>query len=303
MSKSACPIITKKGEEQLNQFTQALVTSGINLKSIGNNLATCPTKGGKRKGGKRKGMKIQRGGALTIQQVKHVYMFLLAIVAGFVLTGDTLASRSIWDGVQGIYNGECSTFQNRIFSQWGFGNPFCTVYITILDHAVKALGGQALSLGFMGMVVSTIIAAPMQANRIIDGTVNTFATIVNKSYPGTIIEHQHMIENGNGGKANTMALENEMNEVLNELPPDAQAVFVPQTGIEAVIAATELVPPQSGLDLLANMTTSSSRVTELDGGKRKSKRKMKTKKSKKSNKSKKSKKSKKVKKTKKSRKA
>ena len=113
MSSSSCPVITQQGKERLELFTNALNDSGINIKTVGISLTTCPTKGGKRKFTKK-----QKGGALTIQQVKHIYMFLLAIVAGFVLSGDTIGSRAIWDGVQGIYNGECTTFQNRVFAQW-----------------------------------------------------------------------------------------------------------------------------------------------------------------------------------------
>jgi hypothetical protein len=290
MSSSSCPVITQEGKDDLESFTNALVEGGIDVKNIGTGLTTCPTTGGKRKN-----MKKQRGGAITTQQLKQMYMFLLAIVAGFVLSGDSLASRSLWDGIEGIYNGQCNTVTNRVFAQWGFGNTLCTMYITLMDHAVKALGMQPLSLTFMTMVVTSIINAPSMANRIVDGTVNTFATIVNNTYPGTITMPRPMIENGNGGQANTMALENEMNVVRTALPSDAQAVFVPQAGIDAVNAARPV-----------NYSANVDLNTILNGGKRTSKRKMKskkTKKTKKTKKAKKAKKSKKAKKTKKTKKA
>lgn len=278
MSSSSCPVITQEGKDDLESFTNALVEGGIDVKNIGTGLTTCPTTGGKRKN-----MKKQRGGAITTQQLKQMYMFLLAIVAGFVLSGDSLASRSLWDGIEGIYNGQCNTVTNRVFAQWGFGNTLCTMYITLMDHAVKALGMQPLSLTFMTMVVTSIIKAPAMANRIVDGTVNTFATIVNNTYPGSVTTPQLMIENGNGGQANTMALENEMNAVRTALPSDAQAVFVPQTGIDAVNAARPV-----------NYSATFDPNTILNGGKRTSKRKTKSKMAKKTKKAKKSKKTKKA---------
>ena len=287
MSSSSCPVMTPEGKKRLESFTNALVEGGIDVKNIGTGLTICPAKGGKRKN-----MKKQRGGAITTQQLKQMYMFLLAIIAGYVLSGDSMASRTIWDGIEGIYNGQCNSVTNRVFAQWGLGNTLCTMYLTIIDHSVKALAMQPLSVTFMTMVVTSIIKAPAMASKIINGTVNTFATIVNNTYPGMITMPQLMIENGNGGKANTMALENEMNAVRTALPSEAQADFVPQTGIDAVNAA---IP----VDYSANFDPN----TLLNGGKRTSKRKMNSKKSKKAKKSKKPKKTKKTKKTKKANKS
>ncbi len=286
MSSSSCPVMTQQGKNDLESFTNALIEGGIDVKKIGDSLTTCPTTGGKRKN-----MKKQKGGAITTQQLKQIYMFLLAIIAGYVLSGDSMASQSILNGLEGLYNGQCNSLTNRVFAQWGLGNPLCTMYITIMDHAVKALGGQVLSVTFMTMVVTSIIKAPAMANQIVDGTVNTFATIVNNTYPGSITMPQRMIENGNGGQANTMALENEMNAVRTALPSEAQAVFVPQTGIDAVKAARP-VDYSSGFNP----------DTILNGGKRTSKRKMNSKKAKKTKKAKKAKKTKKAKKAKKAKK-
>jgi len=279
--------MTPEGKKRLESFTNALVEGGIDVKNIGTGLTTCPTTGGKRKN-----MKKQKGGAITTQQLKQIYMFLLAIIAGYVLSGDSLASQSILNGLEGLYNGQCNSLTNRVFAQWGLGNPLCTMYLTIMDHAVKALGGQPLSITFMTMVVTSIIKAPAMANQIVDGTVNTFATIVNNTYPGSITMPQRMIENGNGGQANTMALENEMNAVRTALPSEAQATFVTQTGINAVNAARPV-------DYSANFDPN----TILNGGKRTSKRKTKSKMAKKTKKAKKSKKTKKAKKAMKTKKA
>lgn len=289
MSSSSCPVMTPEGKNRLNKFTEALKEGGIDVEGVGPGLTTCPTTGGKRKNRKK-----QRGGAITTQQLKQMYMFLLAIIAGYVLSSDSLASGSILNGIEGIFNGQCNSYASRVFAQWGLGNALCTMYLTIMEHSVKALGGQPLSITFMTMVVTSIIKAPAMANQIVDGTVNTFATIINTTYPGTITMSQPMIENGNGGQANTMALENEMNAVRTALPPDAQAGFEPQTGIDAILEAAKIIEERQ---------EENNRVTELNGGKRTSKRKMKSKKAKKTKKAKKSKKTKKAKKAMKTKKA
>ena len=286
MSSSSCPVMTQQGKDDLESFTKALKEGGIDVKKIRDSLTTCPTTGGKRKN-----KKTQRGG-VKIEQLKQMYMFLLAIIAGYVLSGDSLASESIWDGIKGVFNGQCNSYSSRVAAQWGFGNALCTMYLTLMDHSVKALGMQPLSITFMTMVVTSIIKAPAMANQIVDGTVNTFATIVNNTYPGSITMPQLMIENGNGGQANTMALENEMNAVRTALPSEAQAGFKPQAGIDAVNAARPV-----------NYSATFDPNTILNGGKRTSKRKTKSKMAKKTKKAKKSKKTKKAKKAMKTKKA
>ena len=120
--------------EEANKFANALKKGKVDLNNTNKVMTeSCPmpnTGGSKRtkKGGRR----------FTFNQVRQLFLVFLTILSGYLLTGDSIAAKGIYDGLSGVFSGECVNVQNSIFGAIGFNNPICEIWTGILNQLYQA---------------------------------------------------------------------------------------------------------------------------------------------------------------------
>ena len=158
-------------------FIEALKEGGIDIDQMEEEL-TCSTMNG--------GSKRSKKGGIKFTTIKYIYIAFMTIMVAYITQGDSIAARGFRDGVEGIFTGECLSVENSVWNAFGWGNPICSMYNTLVTQIYSALQGKPLAIGFLWGTITAITAGPRQVNAIIDGTIMTFAAIVNAQYPGLI---------------------------------------------------------------------------------------------------------------------
>jgi len=138
---------------ETSDFINALKEGGVDLINTNKVMTeSCPmpnTGGSKRakKGGRR----------ITFYQVKQLFVVFLTILSGYLLTGDSIAAKGIYDGISGVFSGECVHVQNSIFGAIGFNNPVCEIWTGILNQLYQAVRGNPVAVGFCWAILRAII--------------------------------------------------------------------------------------------------------------------------------------------------
>lgn len=158
------------------------------LKALGSE--ECPLSGGlrnsKRKS-KSKSYKLSfKGGKIPIKNIiKTLLYVLLAALVSLGMNSPNL--QTVKDGLMMIYNGQCNTLTNRIWSWVGIENPVCALYNNLLFKIIpNALLGNAeavtklvgmFSIGFGGPVL--VIKQIDNIGTLIEDAVNNTLQIEN----------------------------------------------------------------------------------------------------------------------------
>jgi hypothetical protein len=157
--------------------------------------------GGKRKK-KRKSRKISKyymkGGKIPIKNI--IKTFLYVLIAALVSLGMNSPNlQTVKDGLMMIYNGQCNTITNRIWSWIGIENPVCAMYNNILFKVIpNALLGNADAVAKLVGMFSIGFGGPILVIKQIDAIGNLIEDAVNSAL---------QIENTNTVNPQTMSNE------------------------------------------------------------------------------------------------
>ena len=156
------------------------------LKALGSE--ECPLSGGSRKRKSRsKNFKLSfKGGKIPIKIIIKTLLYVL--IAALVSLGMNSPNlQTVKDGLMMIYNGQCNTLTNRIWSWVGIENPVCAIYNNLLFKIIpNALLGNAeavtklvgmFSIGFGGPVL--VIKQIDNIGALIEDAVNNKLQIEN----------------------------------------------------------------------------------------------------------------------------
>lgn len=184
----------------LNQINDTITNGEFldNLKSLASE--PCSISGGskhtktKRKRKLKKSRKM-RGGKIPIKTIiKTLLYVIVAILVGLGFNSPNL--QTVTDGLLMIYNGQCNTIQNRIWSWVGMENPLCVMYNDLLFKVLpNALLGNAealqrlvgmFTIGFGGPVA--VIRQIDYIGELLENTVNNTLSIPNSDNNADIIE-------------------------------------------------------------------------------------------------------------------
>jgi hypothetical protein len=153
------------------------------LKALGSD--ECPLIGGSRR--KRKSRtRSFKGGKIPIKNIIKTLLYVL--IAALVSLGMNSPNlQTVKDGLMMIYNGQCNTLTNRIWSWVGIENPVCALYNNLLFKIIpNALLGNAeavtklvgmFSIGFGGPVL--VIKQIDSIGTLIEDAVNNTLQIEN----------------------------------------------------------------------------------------------------------------------------
>lgn len=202
--------------ESLNEIND-LITKGDlikDLKSLADESCSISIdqtggKKGKSKGKRyKKYSRSKRGGRIPVKNIiKTLLYVLVAALVGLGMNSPNM--QTVKDGLLMIYNGQCNTIQNRIWSWIGIENPVCALYNNLLFKIIpNALIGNAealtklvgmFSIGFGGPVM--VIRQIDNIGSLIEDAVNNTLRIENPSNTTTntninTLKEENMIENG-----------------------------------------------------------------------------------------------------------
>jgi hypothetical protein len=174
---STCSQVTN--QKQMDAFASAVKNTNTNFSIL---TKSCPMSNASTGGGR----KLKGGAKLTSEHIKYIFLVVAAALSGFLMSGDSIAAKGVWDGVNGIFSGECANISNNVFSAFGIQNPICEGYILLITQINNAIRKDPVAIAFMYMFIKAVIGAPADANRIVNAGVAGFVSIVNQNYPGLI---------------------------------------------------------------------------------------------------------------------
>ena len=134
------------------------------------------------------------GGKIPVKNI--IKMLLYVLIAALVSLGMNSPNlQTVKDGIIMIYNGQCNTITNRLWSWIGVENPVCAMYNNLLFKIIpNALLGNAeavtklvgiFSIGFGGPVM--VIRQIDDIGTLIEDAVNSALQIENNTYsPGNV---------------------------------------------------------------------------------------------------------------------
>ena len=155
--------------------------------------------GGKRNKKSRKISKYyMKGGKIPIKNI--IKTFLYVLIAALVSLGMNSPNlQTVKDGLMMIYNGQCNTITNRIWSWIGIENPVCAMYNNILFKVIpNALLGNADAVAKLVGMFSIGFGGPILVIKQIDAIGNLIEDAVNSAL---------QIENTNTVNPQTMSNE------------------------------------------------------------------------------------------------
>ena len=149
---------------------------------------------------KKRGMK---GGKMPIKNIiKTLLYVLIAALVSLGLNSPNL--QTVKDGLLMIYNGQCNSITNRIWSWVGIENPVCALYNNLLFKIIpNALLGNSealtklvgmFSIGFGGPII--VIRQIDNIGALIEDTVNNAFQIENNSNPNPNPNNQELTITG-----------------------------------------------------------------------------------------------------------
>jgi hypothetical protein len=199
--------------ESLNEIND-LITKGDlikNLKSLADEPCSISIEqsGGKKSKSSSKSKRSKKysrskkGGRIPVKNIVKTFLYVLvAALIGLGMNSPNM--QTVKDGLLMIYNGECNTIQNRIWSWIGIENPVCALYNNLLFKLIpNALIGNAealtklvgmFSIGFGGPVM--VIRQIDNIGSLIENEVNRTLQIENQSNTSVSVNEENMIENG-----------------------------------------------------------------------------------------------------------
>jgi hypothetical protein len=142
-------------------------------------------------GGKRRSRKrSMKGGKMPIKNIiKTLLYVLIAALVSLGLNSPNL--QTVKDGLLMIYNGQCNSITNRIWSWVGIENPVCALYNNLLFKIIpNALLGNSealtklvgmFSIGFGGPII--VIRQIDNIGALVEDTVNNAFQIENNGTP------------------------------------------------------------------------------------------------------------------------
>jgi hypothetical protein len=136
-----------------------------------------------------------RGGKIPIKTIiKTLLYVIVAILVGLGFNSPNL--QTVIDGLTMIYNGQCNSIQNRIWSWVGMENPLCVMYNNLLFKVLpNALLGNAealqrlvgmFTIGFGGPVA--VVRQIDYIGELLENTINNTLSIPNQDNNNEIIE-------------------------------------------------------------------------------------------------------------------
>lgn len=166
-------------------ITKGQFQENLKLLSIDPCSSNSSIKGGKK--GKKRSRKMN-GGKVPIKNIiKTLLYVLIAVLVSLGANSPNL--QTLKDGLLMIYNGQCNTITNRLWSWVGIENPVCALYNNLLFKIIpNALLGNAealtklvgiFSIGFGGPIM--IVKQIDSIGQILEDTVNSYLTIENSS--------------------------------------------------------------------------------------------------------------------------
>jgi len=177
--------------ESLNEIND-IITKGEFIKDL-KSLAEEPCMfndqlvgGNKRKNKKtrsryNKYSRSKKGGKIPIKNIiKTLLYVLIAALVGLGMNSPNM--QTVKDGLLMIFNGQCNTIQNRIWSWIGIENPICALYNNLLFKIIpNALIGNAEALTKLVGMFSIGFGGPIMVIRQIDNIGNLIEEAVNNT--------------------------------------------------------------------------------------------------------------------------
>ena len=139
-----------------------------------------------------------KGGKIPIKNIIKTFLYvLIAVLVSLGMNSPNL--QTVKDGLMMIYNGQCNTITNRIWSWIGIENPVCAMYNNILFKVIpNALLGNADAVAKLVGIFSIGFGGPILVIKQIDAIGNLIENAVNSAL---------QIENTNTVNPQTMSNE------------------------------------------------------------------------------------------------
>jgi len=168
------------------------------LKALGSD--ECPLSGGSKRKRKAKNSSYKlsfKGGKIPIKNIiKTLLYVLLAALVSLGMNSPNL--QTVKDGLMMIYNGQCNTLTNRIWSWVGIENPVCALYNNLLFKIIpNALLGNAEAVTKLVGMFSIGFGGPVLVIKQID----SIGTLIEDAVNNTL-----QIENTNNNNTNNNSL-------------------------------------------------------------------------------------------------
>jgi hypothetical protein len=179
------------------------------LKSLGEESCDILTGGKIKKSKKTMKQKYKKmhGGKIPIKNIIKTFLYvLLAALVSLGMNSPNL--QTVKDGIMMIYNGQCNTITNRLWSWIGIENPICAMYNNLLFKIIpNALLGNAEAVTKLVGLFSIGFGGPIMVIKQIDNIGNL---IENTVYSNLQVENSNPISNVKPNSSENIPLSNEL---------------------------------------------------------------------------------------------